>query len=829
MPKTSVQARAQAGTNGLGEYAYPDIGQVNPFTFFTINIAGAANDPVPAWSYYPHQRDKYLRVLSRAEPIMSGGLYSTTSRFASLRWDIPKGGRNDKKYYQELFAYADGGEGYRSFASKLALDWWTQDNGAIIELVGAGREDKELTGRVREIWHMDSAQCFRTFDPEYPVIYVNPIDNTYHRMHHTRVIMLSNFPQSDERARGIGFCAVSRVLKLMQTMRNIQTYRDEKITGRFNRGLIYGNGITIKQFDEAVEKAEAVADSLNFTVYKDIPVLLSMMPDMKLDVLDLAKLPDGFDWEKEINLYVYCLALAFGTDAREFWPATSSGATKADATVQHLKAQGKGIADLINSFETAVGWKILPINGKVGFEYDFTDDEQDRMKADLDKVKSDTISVWQTNGWIDQFEGRAIIIGEGMLDPNLLASAAVPEPADNTSPLDTETAAVLPLDTTQEPPTTPDQGGGLTNLQIAGKGTYLKKFDEQKHPRKGGKFTKKGGGTGAEQPSQGGDTTSPLAQRLDGFLSILNRTGTLNGNELTVNGATRDRSADLQTYLNNKGFKGATVTATKTAAGVVYKIEGVGNSATAKPKAKRRGRRKKVAATLEKKDDEAHGVGIKAADLESYIGQYQDELDGLWDAFIQGVIKSPAELDALLDDLYDDFLNYMPLYLSQGFDVGLQGDDPTDTGIARLKAIGQESADYFHDSFMPAVRALDISGAADAIQALLETLRARLLMYAGSMWTAIWEGLRDTTKATLRVRRVLEDGAAHCETCPPKAKVYDSFEAMVEEVGMIGTNDDCMSNCRCYLLVETSPNSDSFEALVSVSDVATTPYFEILR
>jgi hypothetical protein len=849
MPKTSVQARATGGNgNGAAMYDAPVFGAINPFTFFTINLAGANADPVPVWSYYPQQRDIWLRLLSRYEPIMASALYSMTSRFKSLRWNIARGGRNDKKYYQRLFAEADGGEGYGSFASKVVTDLLTQDNGAFIELVGAGREDKPLAGRVTELWHMDAGQCWRTFDPEFPVIYINPLDNTYHRMHHSRIIRLSSFPQSDERARGIGFCAVSRALKLMQTMRNIQTFRDEKVTGKFNRGLIYGNGVTVKQFDEAVEKSEAVAESLNFTIYKDIPVLLSMMPDMKLNVLDLASLPEGFDYEKEITLYVYSLAMAFGTDAREFWPATASGATKADATVQHMKSQGKGMADIITSFETAFGWQVMPENGKCDFEYDFTDDDQDRAVADLQTVEIANITGMISAGLIDAFEGRALAISRGLIDVKALASMAAPEPADDSGPMDNEDDSAPPLDQPSNPPA--DQP--LGNLTIAAKdfpkdgpknpNVGKAGFDEHKHPRKGGKFTSKGGATGdqAEQPP-----ASPLAQRLDAFLGILNRQGTYKDGVLTIPDATRNRSADMQTYLRDKGYPNAVVTAKRVGKDMVYTI---GGAADTKKTGKRRGGRKKKTATAgtakpktKKKTDIAaivhkalHGAihaGRKDSSLEDYIAAYQAELENLYDDFIVNVIRDPADYDAALDDLYDEFLNQMPVYLTTGYGVGLQDSPVSADSVARLKQIGQTSADFMQDSFIAALSTLGIVAGSDQdIRNQLDGFRARFLMYAGAMWNALWEGLRGATDDKLKVKRIMEAGAAHCDVCPDLAKVYDSFADMVAEAGLPGDGSTpCLSNCRCKLEVETAIGSGVFAPLSGAPTIFIEPLFEVLR
>lgn len=830
MPKGSVQARTRGSDNGNGigaTFDSPAMGIMNPFTFFTINMAGYNDTGIPAWSYYPQVRDQWLRILSKHEPIMASALYSMTSRIKSLRWNIATGGPRDKKYYQSLFAEAEGGLGYGEFISKVVTDLLTQDNGAFIELVGGGREDRPLIGRVKELWHMDSGQCWRTFDPEYPVIYIDPLDNSYHRMHHTRVIRIASYPQPDERARGIGFCAASRALKLMQTMRAIQVYREEKITGKFNRGLIYGNGLTVKQFEEATEKSEQVAASLNYTIYKDIPVLLSMMPDMKLDVLDLASLPDGFDYEKEITLYVYCLALAFGTDAREFWPATASGATKADATVQHLKAQGKGTADIIKSFESAFGWQIMPSNGKAAFEYDFTDDEQDKAVAELQKIKAENIAILQANGWIDPFEGRALAIGAGLIDTKALQNAVAPEPADDTGPIDIDDETVLPLDSggMLEPGVDPLEtdeedsadSGGRADPQY-GKFTW----DETKHPRKGGKFTSKSG-----SDSTSGKPT--LSTRLRDFLGFLNRTGSYKNGVFTVNGATRDRSKDLETFLHTKGYKDVKVIATKTAAGMEYRFEGLPDEKKTRKPRKRRTRKKKLTAIKAK----AYPAVIARKDmtLEQYIAQYESALNDLYDDFIAGVVEFPGSLDEALDDLYDEFLNNMPTFLTTGFGVGLQGADPTEPGINRLEQIGQTSATFFADSFMIALAALGIADQDSAgIRESLETLRARFLMYAGAMWNAIWAGLFDSTPADRKVRRVMEPGAEHCPTCPGKERVYNSFQEMVDEVGLPGDgSDDCLTNCRCTIEIETEPGSGVYSSALGDPTVFVTPLFEVLR
>lgn len=699
----SVQSRARGDAYG---FEFP-AGPVNPWTFFTIQLAGQQQDGIPPWSYYPAYRDACLRIISKREPIMAGAIYSITSRIKSLPWSI-KGGKINKAYYQNLFAEADGGFGFGQFISKVITDLLTQDNGAFIEVVGPGKSDKPLVGRPTEIWHLDSAQCWRTFDPEFPVIYIDPMDNTYHKMHKTRVIVLSSNPQPDVRARNVGFCGVSRALKLLQIIRNIEIYKDEKISGRFKRAIIYGNGVTQKQWDQAFEESDEQTKNKNYAVYNEIPVLLSMLPNMNLKMLDLAQLPDGFDYEKEVTLYVYIVALCMGTDAREFWPATTSGATKADATVQHLKAQGKGIADIIVSLETAFNWHIMPGDGSASFDYDFTDDEQDKAQAEIHQLKAANIETYQRNGWITPQQGYQMAVYEGLIDPKAFDPSAYPENADSDSPLFVgEMPAINPSIPNEPSPSPPINSTNTSQRSIA---------------------------FGAKA------------------------------------------SETMEDYL--KGLR-----------------------------------------------------------------KYQDELERILEDMQAGIKDIPDLPESLIDDLLQEaevrFNELMPRHLTDAFGMGLAGEDPTDDGIDNLKEVGKKSKGYFKDSLLDSLRETFLTIAASDHPAGnfnfgegIESYRSRFRSYGGAWWNALWVGVGDNlvqAETQLQVRRILDDGATHCDTCPGKAKTYDSFEQMVSEAGIPGDGSDtCLGNCRCHVEVQSAGKDGGFGILVGKPTVFVQPLFEVI-
>ena len=66
-------------------------------------------------------------------------------------------------------------------------------------------------------------------------------------------------------------------------------------------------------------------------------------------------------------------------DARELWPATASGATKADALLSHMKSRGKGPGQIIRVVEDMFEQKYLP--SVLKFEFDYQDDEQHQAIA----------------------------------------------------------------------------------------------------------------------------------------------------------------------------------------------------------------------------------------------------------------------------------------------------------------------------------------------------------------------------------------------------------------------------------------------------------------
>jgi hypothetical protein len=83
---------------------------------------------------------------------------------------------------------------------------------------------------------------------------------------------------------------------------------------------------------------------------------------------------------------------------------------------------------------------------------------------------------------------------------------------------------------------------------------------------------------------------------------------------------------------------------------------------------------------------------------------------------------------------------------------------------------------------------------------------SRVGLYTGAYWTAVWLGVQESMRESLQadtvpVRRLLDPGAQHCATCPPKAREYSSWNEMLALTGGLPADgsDDCHSNCRCQI------------------------------
>lgn len=448
--KYSVQSRAEA-TNGFAPMSDVMAGG----GLFWVSL-GQRLDEEPRWNpIYPNWRDRFLLDFSRSESMAASAVYSMKTRIGTLNYEL-NGPPRAKKFSQELLKKPGLADSLSVVVQKLSSDLDTSDNGAFLELWRAGNPEKAPPkgSPVLGFGHLDSRLCWRSFDPEFPVWYTNPVTGKIRKLHKDRVIYTADNPQPVELARGIGFCSISRALRMVRVFRSMEIFADEKLSGRFVRAIGAISGVSAGQVKRALENHRDDQDSKGYVIYNEIPFLIDPSTegknDIKILLQDLAGVPDGFNFRDSADLYAYILAFCFGVDAREFWPATQSGATKADATVQNMKARGRGIGNRIQTIEYMLR-AALPET--VTFEYDFTDDDQDKLQAEIRQTKVAYLGALVRDGAITNLEERAIAIADGIIDGALLESLELPMDSDsNTDETEQEQGLEQEQEREEQPP-----------------------------------------------------------------------------------------------------------------------------------------------------------------------------------------------------------------------------------------------------------------------------------------------------------------------------------------------------------------------------------------
>jgi hypothetical protein len=271
------------------------------------------------------------------------------------------------------------------------------------------------------IAHLDTARVTRTGDPDYPVVYTD-LQGGQHKMGFHQVLSLAEMPSSRKEWKGVQVSAVDRVLKLSQILRDLSTYKSEKVSGRFARAIHLTN-IDADTIQDAVKQANEDADSRGLLRYMQPIVAATLDPNARPEVatLELASLPSGFDEETTMRWYIAGLATVLGVDYGFLAPLPGSKlGTAAQAETQERQARGKSSRLFMRMLAHKFNYSgVLPRS--VVFKFAQTDpyeeSERDRAFARRTRARSTAIK----SGEITPAIARQLAADVGDLDPKYLA------------------------------------------------------------------------------------------------------------------------------------------------------------------------------------------------------------------------------------------------------------------------------------------------------------------------------------------------------------------------------------------------------------------------
>jgi hypothetical protein len=409
----SIQSRATADD---------EFGQAGAGLLYWMVNAGELI--APWWS---KRRDADLRSFWKTGDHISSAFYTMNAKLSSVPVHVEPRDATIKSHIKQADEYtrilveeSEYGEGWINCFGKWLLDIWSQDNGGFFEIIGAGKPDGPIVGPAHGIAHLDSWRVTRTSSPEFPVIYQDT-DSKRYKLHHTRV---GSFAQSSDPAvemRGVGFCWASRAINTAQNLIDMGRYKQEKLGSRPMRAMMLGRGITPGTVGSAMAQANYSMDGKNLSRYSQIPFIEGATEGAGIDIIDMASLPDGFDEQTSVTLGMFAIALAGGVPPRWLWPASVTGATKADAMFSHISGLGGMAGQTLAAVTLMLGGstrgsrhiagKFLPPHLKLVF--DFQDDEQDKQQAEIKSTRAETREREVNSGIISMRVAREQALSSG--------------------------------------------------------------------------------------------------------------------------------------------------------------------------------------------------------------------------------------------------------------------------------------------------------------------------------------------------------------------------------------------------------------------------------
>lgn len=399
--------------------------RTRPVAPFILQYAHVADQFIP-WGTNITGRDAQLRQFWVTESILSSAVYSTALRNASFEWEIVNRNPEEEPHKRtiraatDMLRNSDRGSGWWRWIIKMSVDYYTQDNGAFVEVI---RREDHPQAAVLNLAHIDSARCQRTGDPEYPVIYTDR-HGIQHVLQWYQVITLEDFPSAVETLYGVQVSAVSRALRAAQVIRDISVYKQEKVSGRFSGALHFVGGISQSEVEDVIREHEENMDNRSLLRYSPPVVLAGIDPTHPVShvQVDLASLPDNFDEDTTYRWYIAQLALAFGVDYQEFAPLPSrSMGSSQESEILHMKTRGKGPAAFMNLVEFMInGSNVLPPTVK--FQFKLQDIRAETEKADARFTRGKDRALRLKNGELDGQAARELAMLDGDLPPHIAES-----------------------------------------------------------------------------------------------------------------------------------------------------------------------------------------------------------------------------------------------------------------------------------------------------------------------------------------------------------------------------------------------------------------------
>ncbi len=365
---------------------------------------------VPAYKTDSRARDSFLQEWRLKETLMAGVLNSVVNIDANRGWAITSGRNLVNKWSNRIKNESANSAGWRHFAKKSSLSFWSTDMGNIVgtrrepPFAVATQQDQEIVinkTQLLALENIDPAKCYlrnKIIDLSEDV--EGFVFDVHSRLTYKQIPLMewdyfrvASMIQDTEGFNDLGFCALSRAIEFTRIMYAVWMHDLEQLDARMPKGLLFLQGIDEDQWDTAMDQRDEDLDAKGRQFYGGLKIFTGIIapdsPNMDAKLVALSQLPSGFDMEKQVNTMMAGYALCFGYDPREFWPVSQGSlGTGRETEAQAEKATSKGQGDWALSFQENLQ-RELP--STVHFEFQERNEAGELLAAQVDKAKAEVI------------------------------------------------------------------------------------------------------------------------------------------------------------------------------------------------------------------------------------------------------------------------------------------------------------------------------------------------------------------------------------------------------------------------------------------------------
>lgn len=334
------------------------------------------------------ERDRVLAMTPRVDAQWGAANGIAITKIAALAWEAKGSVELRSKRAQELLLHADsvnGPGGWVTFISKQLRDFLCTNNGCHFEII---RQKAAYGSRVVGIAHLSSLRCYRTGDPEYPIVYRDRLGRE-HLLRWWEVVSMADLPDPDEMLFGAGLCAAERAYSQIIKLAAIERFVYEKVSATRPLAIHIVNGLQTDELNDALQSAHLQREQKGLSTYMGAVIMSTLKPDSPPAVvtIPLAELPNGFNAIEERDRADLLYANAIGLDPQELKPISNQQlGAGGQSQILHQKAKGRGLVAYRQNLVHNLNEMVLDAKTKFLFtEHDYDDQKQ---AADISSARA---------------------------------------------------------------------------------------------------------------------------------------------------------------------------------------------------------------------------------------------------------------------------------------------------------------------------------------------------------------------------------------------------------------------------------------------------------